>query len=52
MTVGAAHVAEALDLAWWAFRRAVGDDAEGWDTAAAAAEVKPKDLLKLHRPLI
>ncbi len=39
-TAEAADVAEALDLAWWVFRRAAGDDA-GWDMAAATAEVRP-----------
>ncbi len=34
--VVAADVAEALDLAWQAFRKAAGGDA-GWDTAAAVA---------------
>jgi hypothetical protein len=38
-SVGGADVADALDLAWQAFRKA-GDDT-GWDTAAAAAEVRP-----------
>ena len=42
MTVGAADVAEALDLAWWAFRNAAGTDAEGWDRAGAMAEVRPE----------
>jgi hypothetical protein len=37
--VVAAHVAEALDLAWQAFRKAAGDHAVGWDMAAATAEV-------------
>lgn len=41
MTVDAVDVAEALDLAWWVFRKAAGDHAEGWDMAAASAEVKP-----------
>ena len=41
-TVVADDVAEALDLAWWAFREAAGDDA-GWDMAAASAEVQPAD---------
>jgi len=40
-TVEAADVAAALDLAWSVFRKAAGDDLEGWDTAAASAEVKP-----------
>jgi hypothetical protein len=32
-TAAAADVAEALDLAWRAFRKAAGDDAAGWDMA-------------------
>ena len=40
-TVTVADVAEALDLAWWVFRKAAGDDAEGWDMAGATAEVRP-----------
>ena len=39
-TVEAADVAGALDLAWWVFRKAAGDELAGWDTAAASAEVK------------
>jgi len=45
MTVDAGDVAEALGLAWWVFMKAVGDDAGGWDTAAATAEVLPEGLL-------
>lgn len=41
MTVDAADVAEALDAAWWAFRKATGDDLVGWDTASTTAEVRP-----------
>jgi hypothetical protein len=40
-TVDAADVAGALDLAWRVFRKATGDDAEGWDMAGATAEVRP-----------
>jgi hypothetical protein len=36
--VYAADVAEALTAAWETFRRAAGDDAAGWDMAAASAE--------------
>ena len=36
-TVDAAGVAEALDRAWWASRKAAGDDAAGWDMAPPAA---------------
>ena len=42
-TVAADDVAEALDLAWWAFREAAGDDLAGWDMAAVSAEVQPAD---------
>jgi hypothetical protein len=35
VTVDAADVAEALDLAWWVFRKATGDDLAGWDLASA-----------------
>jgi hypothetical protein len=41
--VVADDVAEALDLAWWAFREAAGDDLAGWDMAAVSAEVQPAD---------
>jgi hypothetical protein len=34
------NVAEALDLAWQAFRKAAGGDV-GWDLAAATADVRP-----------
>jgi hypothetical protein len=40
-TVIADNVAEALDLAWWVFVEAAGEDAAGWDMAAATAEVAP-----------
>ena len=39
-TVDAADVAEALDLAWWAFRKAAGEELAGW--TGAAAEVRPE----------
>jgi hypothetical protein len=42
-TVVADDVAEALDLAWRAFREAAGDDLAGWDMAAASAGVQPAD---------
>jgi hypothetical protein len=41
-TVDAADVAEALDLAWWAFRKAAGEDLAGWALAGAEAEVRPE----------
>ena len=42
-TVVADDVAEALDLAWWVFREAAGDDLAGWDMAAASAGLQPAD---------
>jgi len=33
--------AEALDLTWWAFRKAAGEDLAGWALADAEAEVRP-----------
>ena len=41
-TVDAADVAEALDLAWWTFRKAAGEDLAGWALADAEAEVRPE----------
>lgn len=41
LTVAAADVAAALNLAWLVFRKAVGNDAEGWDMGTASAEVSP-----------
>ncbi len=41
VSVDAGDVAEALDAAWRAFRKAAGDDAAGWDMSAAMAEVRP-----------
>jgi hypothetical protein len=42
-TVVADDLAEALDLAWRAFREATGDDPAGWNMTAASAEVQPAD---------
>ena len=44
-TADAGDVAEALELAWWAFREAAGEDSSGWDTAGTAAEVRPAGSL-------
>ena len=41
VTVEADDLAEALDLAWWAFRMAAGDDLAGWDLGQASADVRP-----------
>ena len=43
-TADAGDVAEALDLAWWSFRKAAGEDLTGWDLGRAAAEVRPEAL--------
>ena len=50
-TVDTADVAEALDLAWRAFRKVAGEDLAGWDLASAAAEVRPAAPLGTVRPL-
>jgi hypothetical protein len=41
-TVDADDVAEALDLAWWTFRKAARQDLAGWALADADAEVRPE----------
>jgi hypothetical protein len=40
MTVIAPDIAQALTAAWWTFRKAVGNDTEGWEMASATAEVR------------
>ncbi len=45
VAVYAADVAEALTAAWETFRQAAGDDAGGWDIAAASAEIQPEAQL-------
>jgi len=42
LTVQAADVADALTIAWDAFRSAAHDDLTGWEVATAAAEVQPE----------
>ena len=42
MAVEAGDLAEALTLALRVFTEAAGDDAAGWDRAAASAEVRPE----------
>ena len=44
-TVDADDVAEALDLAWRAFRKAAGEDLAGWALAGAEAGVRPEARL-------
>jgi hypothetical protein len=42
LTVLTTDVADALAIAWDAFRNAAGDDLGGWEVAADAAEVQPE----------
>jgi hypothetical protein len=48
VTVEAADVAQAMAAVWRVFRKAAGDDIAGWDTPAAAAEIRPTEPLT-HR---
>ncbi len=41
LSVAADDVADALAIAWEAFRAVAGDDLAGWEAAAAAGEVQP-----------
>ena len=54
LTAAAADVADALAIAWDAFRSAARDDLTGWEVTAAAAEVQPEPPLTgasgHHRP--
>jgi hypothetical protein len=43
MTVLAPDVARALTAAWRTFRKAAGNDTEGWDMVGASAEVQPEE---------
>jgi hypothetical protein len=45
LTVAATDVADALAIAWDAFRGAARDDLTGWEVAAAEAQVQPDPLL-------
>jgi hypothetical protein len=40
-TVEAAHIAEAAVIMWAVMQQAMGEDATGWDTAGASAEIRP-----------
>ena len=42
VTAAAADVAEAVAIAWEAFRSAAAGDRLGWDLAVAAAEARPQ----------
>jgi hypothetical protein len=50
MTVIAPDIAQALTAVWWAFRKAVGNDTEGWDMASATAEARPGGALAARVP--
>ena len=41
LSVAADDVADALTIAWDAFRAAAADDLAGWEATAAAAEIQP-----------
>ena len=43
-TVITTDVADALAIAWDAFRSAACDDLKGWEVTAAAAEIQPEPL--------
>jgi hypothetical protein len=45
LTVAATDVADALAIAWDAFRSAARDDLAGWEVTAAAAQVQPEPPL-------
>ncbi len=45
LTVAAADVADALAIAWDAFRSAARDDLTGWEVTAAVADVQPEPPL-------
>ena len=48
LTVLTADIADALVIAWDAFRAAARDDLAGWEVAAAVAQVQPEPPLALH----
>jgi hypothetical protein len=50
LEVAAADMAEALTIAWDAFRGAAGGDLAGWEMTAAAAEVSPRAAINPSRP--
>ena len=49
LTVTATDVADALAIAWDAFRGAARDDLAGWEVTAAAAQVQPEPPLNPSR---
>jgi hypothetical protein len=45
VTIAMTVLAPTLTAAWWTFRKAAGNDTEGWDMAGASAEVQPEEAL-------
>jgi hypothetical protein len=50
-TVEASNVAEAAVVAWAVLQQAMAEDAGGWDTAGASAEIRPARSTRLPKPL-
>jgi len=50
-TVEASSVAEAAVVAWTVLQQAMAEDADGWDTAGASAEIRPVPSARLPEPL-
>jgi hypothetical protein len=51
-TVEAGNVAEAAVVAWAVLQQAMAEDADGWDTAGASAEIRPAQTARLPRPAL
>jgi hypothetical protein len=50
VTAAAADVAEAVTIAWEAFRSAAAGDRLGWDLASAAADARPQAAASPREP--
>jgi hypothetical protein len=48
-TVEASSVAEAAVVAWAVLQQAMAEDADGWDTAGASAEIRPARHARLPK---
>jgi hypothetical protein len=48
--VEASNVAEAAVVAWAVLQQAMAEDADGWDTAGASAEIRPARSSRNARP--
>jgi hypothetical protein len=48
-TVEASNVAEAAVVAWAVLQQAMAENADGWDTAGASAEIRPARSTRLPR---